>query len=99
MDVIVSRSGGLAGIRLVWKVQVDDRPDRDDWVLLLRGIPWDDVPPQPPEPDRYTYRIQCPPHDATLAERQLTGPWRVLVDRVRESTEPRPAGPSRPRTR
>ncbi|WP_394551594.1 protealysin inhibitor emfourin [Agromyces sp. MMS24-JH15] len=98
MDVIVSRSGGIAGIRLVWEVSVDDQPDRDDWVVLLAGIPWTAVPPAPPEPDRFVYRIVCEPHEATLAERQLIGPWRQLVDRVRETTDPRRAGPARPRS-
>ncbi|UOE44697.1 protealysin inhibitor emfourin [Agromyces larvae] len=99
MDVIVSRSGGLAGLRLVWEVAVDDRPDRDDWVLLIRRLPWQEVPPAPPEPDRFVYRIECAPHTATLAERQLTGPWRELVDRVQDATEPERRGPARPRTR
>ncbi len=88
MDVIVSRSGGLAGLRLTWEVRVDDQPDRDEWYLLIEEIPWGRPPPVPPEPDRFVYRIRCEPHEATLAERQLTGPWRELVDRVQETTEP-----------
>ena len=95
MDVIVSRSGGLAGLRLTWEVRVDEQPDADDWYVLIEAIPWSQPPPVPPEPDRYVYRIRCAPHEATLAERQLTGPWRRLVDRVQETTEPergRPGG-------
>ncbi|WP_425457625.1 protealysin inhibitor emfourin [Agromyces intestinalis] len=95
MDVIVSRSGGLAGLRLVWEVPVDERPDRDDWVLLIRRLPWNEVPPAPPEPDRFVYRIECSPHAATLADRQVTGPWRELVDRVQDATEPERRGPGR----
>jgi hypothetical protein len=91
MDVYVYRSGGLAGLRLTWHVEVDEQPDRDDWYVLIRRIPWTQPPPVPPEPDRYIYRIRCEPHEATLAERQLTGPWRELVERVRETTEPRPS--------
>ncbi|GAA4376419.1 protealysin inhibitor emfourin [Agromyces bauzanensis] len=94
MDVFVSRSGGLAGLRLVWHVHVDEQPDRDDWYLLIRQVPWEQVPPVPPEPDRYVYRIRCEPHEATLAERQLTGPWRRLVDRVQETSEPERARPA-----
>ena len=113
MDVIVSRSGGLAGLRLTWEVRIDEQPDADAWYVLIEEIPWSQPPPVPPEPDRYVYRIRCAPHEATLAERQLTGPWRRLVDRVQETTEPdrgRPATgasgdgrppptPSRPSTR
>lgn len=90
MDVIVSRSGGLAGLRITWQVRVDEQPDRDDWYLLIEEIPWGRPPPVPPEPDRFIYRIRCEPHEATLAERQLTGPWRRLVDRVQERAEPQP---------
>ncbi|ANJ27502.1 protealysin inhibitor emfourin [Agromyces aureus] len=38
-------------------------------------------------------------NEATLAERQLTGPWRQLVDRVRETTEPQREAPRAPRSR
>jgi hypothetical protein len=110
MDVIVSRSGGIAGLRLTWRVDVDTQPDPDRWYVLIREIPWDEAPPTPPEPDRYVYRIRCEPHEAaaqqqpgqsdaaaqareaTLAERQLTGPWRELFDRVREAAEPERGG-------
>ena len=94
MDVFVSRSGGLAGIRLTWHVRIDDQPDRDDWYLLIEEIPWSAPRPVPPEPDRFVYRIRCEPHEATLAERQLTGPWRQLVKRVQEVSEPERARPA-----
>ncbi|MFF2496251.1 protealysin inhibitor emfourin [Agromyces sp. NPDC058064] len=93
MDVIVQRSGGLAGSRLVWEVRVDEQPDPDEWYILIDEIPWSDAEPVPPEPDRFVYRIECPPNEATLAERQLTGPWRQLVERVQETTEPRRGDP------
>ncbi|WP_350347050.1 protealysin inhibitor emfourin [Agromyces sp. G08B096] len=99
MDVTVARSGGLAGLLLVWEVDLDRQPDRDAWKGLIDGLPWDEVRAVPPEPDRFVYRIRCEPHEATLAERQLTGPWRELVDRVREVSEPRRAAPGRPRAR
>ncbi|TYL52312.1 protealysin inhibitor emfourin [Agromyces mariniharenae] len=88
MDVIVSRSGGLAGLRLTWEVRVDEQPDAEAWYLLIEEIPWGKPPPVPPEPDRFVYRIRCAPHEATLAERQLVGPWRELVDRVQDASEP-----------
>jgi Emfourin len=94
MDVIVSRSGGLAGLRLTWEVRVEEQPDADEWYLLIREIPWSQARPVPPEPDRYMYRIRCESHEATLAERQLTGPWRTLVDRVKEASEPEHGRPS-----
>jgi hypothetical protein len=93
MLLSVSRSGGLAGLRLIWEVELDNQPDRDAWVGLIAELPWEQARPTPGEPDRYVYRIRCAPHDATLQERQLTGPWRDLVDRVRETAEPRRAKP------
>jgi hypothetical protein len=99
MDVIVSRSGGLAGLRLTWRVDIDDQPDADDWYLLIEEIPWAQPPPVPPEPDRFIYRIACPPREVTLAERQLTGPWRQLVKRVQDTAEPQRARPANERDR
>ena len=104
MDVEVVRSGGIAGLRLSWTVNVEDQPDPEEWVLLIERLPWSEASPAPLEPDRYVYRIRCEPHEATLAERQVTGPWRDLVERVRDVAEPERApggrstsGPRRPR--
>ena len=50
----------------------------------------------------HTDAPQTPPQAAaevTLAERQLTGPWRELVDRVRQTTEPQREAPRAPRAR
>ncbi|MET1015960.1 MAG: protealysin inhibitor emfourin [Leifsonia flava] len=119
MLVIVTRSGGFGGLRRTWSVLVDEQPDAAAWLVLLAELPWDDVPPQPPQPDRFVYVIRYerqsgapadldhthvhaptdrpdpPEREATLAEQQLQGPWRELVDRVRtaDSTtgpDPRP---------
>lgn len=83
MRVVVSRSGGIAGLLRVWEVRIDDQPDAPDWRELLATLPWDDTPQTAPEPDRYSYRIRCSPHEVVLAEPQVAGPWRELVDRVR----------------
>ena len=95
MDVIVSRSGGLAGLRLTWEVRVEEQPDPREWYLLIEEIPWSEARPVAPEPDRFVCRIRCEPHEATLADRQLTGPWRQLVDRVQETAEPLRRGSAR----
>lgn len=94
MRVTVSRTGGFAGIRATWEVHVEAQPDRAAWRELVESMPWDDVPPAPPEPDRHIYRIRCEKHEVVLAERQLRGPWRILVERVRERG--RPAAPPPP---
>lgn len=83
MKVIVSRSGGIAGIRLTWEVQVEEQPDAPRWEALLDHLPWDEVGESEPAADRFQYRIRCAPHEVVLAEPQVSGPWRELVDRVR----------------
>ncbi|MET0976929.1 MAG: protealysin inhibitor emfourin [Leifsonia sp.] len=111
MRVIVSRSGGIAGIRMSWQVRIEDQPDASDWFVLIRALPWDEVRPAPVSPDRFLYRIRLEQPDAaaqkvgepapaleepdfpaereaTLAEQQLDGPWRELVDRVRAADRP-----------
>ncbi|GAA3894746.1 hypothetical protein GCM10022381_40440 [Leifsonia kafniensis] len=90
MKVIVSRSGGIAGIRLTWEVQVEDQPDSSDWLALISTLPWRDSPRTAPQPDRFVYRIRCNAHDVELAEPDLAGPWRELVERVQRAHRPPP---------
>lgn len=104
MKVVVTRSGGFAGIRVSWQVVIDDLPDASDWFVLLRDLPWDQVAAQKPQPDRFVYRIRFEPptdaeppepeREATLAERQLTGPWRELVEKVQDADTPPDAAPA-----
>ena len=97
MKVQVWRSGGLLGRRVEWAVVVDEQPDPDQWYLLISELPWNEHPTENTMPDRYTYEIHCEPHEAVIAEQQLVGPWRELVDRVREA-DPNPQRP-RPESR
>jgi hypothetical protein len=82
MKVVVSRSGGIAGLRVTWDVQVDEQPDAAAWVQFLQELPWDEA-----APDRFVYRIRCAPHEVVLAEPQVNGAWRDLIDRVRAASE------------
>lgn len=91
MKVTVTRSGGIAGLTRRWEVVVDDQPDPQTWVVLIDRLPWSEAAPAPLQPDRYVYRIRCAPHEAVLAEQQVTGPWQELVDRVRDA-QPDPPG-------
>ena len=83
MRVIVSRSGGFAGLRMTWQLDVDEQPDAQEWRMLIRRLPWSEGRATAPQPDRFSYRICCEPHEVTLAEQHLDGPWRELVDRVK----------------
>ncbi|MET1052637.1 MAG: protealysin inhibitor emfourin [Mycetocola sp.] len=108
MKVTVTRSGGFAGLSRRWQVLIEREPDEEAWLGLLSTLPWDEVPRDAPQPDRYLYRINCEPDDgvspepreAVIPEQDLTGAWRELVDRVRERDEQerdrRPSHPSSP---
>lgn len=96
MDLAVTRLGGVAGVPTTWTVHIDDEPDAGAWHQLLQRLPWEQVRSQvahAPEPDRFTYRISCPPHAVVLTESRVEGPWRELIDRIRAaaSTQSRTA--------
>ena len=84
MRITVTRTGGFAGLTATWTVLVDEQPDPDSWRELVESLPWTHRPRTAPQPDRYVYRIQCSTRRVTLPEHALDGPWRELVDRVRE---------------
>ncbi|WP_208324034.1 protealysin inhibitor emfourin [Diaminobutyricimonas sp. TR449] len=86
MRITVTRSGGFGGLTRSWSIEISG--DEDEWRDLVAHLPWDEVHPAPPQPDRYVYRVRCARREATIPEQQLTGPWRELVDRVREAGDP-----------
>ncbi|BDZ53504.1 protealysin inhibitor emfourin [Agromyces marinus] len=91
MEVEVTRSGGFAGLRLTWTVQVEDQPDPEEWVLLVERLPWGRTPPVPAEPDRFEYRIRCTGETASAAappERAATQPEREATLAERQVTGP-----------
>jgi hypothetical protein len=88
MKVSVTRSGGFAGVSRTWAVTIDEQPDPDGWNSLLDRLPWSEGVSSAPQPDRYVYEIRYSRRRVTLPEQQLTGPWRELVDRVRNAETP-----------
>lgn len=93
--VTVVRTGGIAGIARRWHVEAPPA-DADFWVALVERCPWEqcrvDAAPQPGA-DRFMWEVAAArgAHErrAELAEQQVSGPWRDLIDAVREAT---PAG-------
>lgn len=86
MDVIVSRSGGFAGLRRVWRVDVEQQPDERAWRDLLGSLPWDSADGESPgRADRFVYEIRVQTHRVRLGETELDGAWRELVDRVKKA--------------
>lgn len=103
LSVSVERSGGFAGIVRRWVVTVVP-PDTDRWYALIDACPW----PQPAEPepwptaptapgaDRFCWTVSATAarerREASLSEQELDGPWRALVDAVREAGSTGAAG-------
>ena len=88
MKITITRSGGFAGLSRTWSILVDKQPDSDEWLSLVERLPWSSRPrATSPQPDRYSYRIQCSRRRVTLPEQSLDGPWRELVNRVQDRAE------------
>jgi hypothetical protein len=82
MHITVTRTGGFAGLRTERSVDTDGRPDAAEWEELVRTAGLDAAPASPPQPDRFTYRIDVDGRTVTVAEQDLTGPLHTLVQRV-----------------
>ncbi|WP_141880527.1 protealysin inhibitor emfourin [Homoserinimonas aerilata] len=87
MTITITRSGGFAGLTRVWTVQVDTRPDADEWHQLIERLPWQGDDAATGEADRYIYRVRCNERQTTIPETKLVGPWRELLDRVRDADD------------
>ena len=90
ITITVSRTGGLAGLSRTWTVTVsDDDSSEPRWQSLVDACPWDDWnsdnDASSQQRDRYVYLIVANSHRAEVAEQQLTGPWRTLLDSVKEA--------------
>ena len=83
----MSRTGGMAGMTRTWSVRVDDAADdRADWDALLAECPWGEPAPPTPGTDRFVYLVRAGDREARLGEAAVDGPWRRLVDRVRDAS-------------
>jgi len=91
--ITVTRSGGFAGLRRTWRAQADSSA-APQWRALLDECPWDAADPTRPLPpsgaDRFVWRVEArcgeEARAAALAEPDVQGPWRQLIDAVREAT-------------
>ncbi|WP_231819292.1 protealysin inhibitor emfourin [Microbacterium resistens] len=86
--VIVIRTGGIAGIPRRWRAM--PAPDEEErWISLVERCPWDAPDRDEPGADRFRWRIEARTpagrRERELPETQLDGPWRTLVDAVRQA--------------
>ena len=108
MIVVVVRSGGILGRSKRW-VAEPDASDADQWVTLIERCPWDEGSDaeHPTGADRFIWSIRATvPGERRRQEvpdAALDGPWRDLVDAVRETPgsrvevepSPQPGAPPR----
>jgi hypothetical protein len=93
--VTVTRSGGIAGIRRSWRAQAEeDAASR--WIARIEECPWDAVEQSRPAEgaDRFMWDVNArcgeEARRAELADSDVQGPWRELIDAVREEGTPVP---------
>jgi len=92
--VIVERTGGFAGLTRLWSVTAGH--DDATWTALVDACDWGEAgasraPGEPAGADRFcwtvTARTAAAERSASLAEHEVDGPWRALIDAVRSASE------------
>ncbi|MFT3798520.1 protealysin inhibitor emfourin [Microbacterium sp.] len=99
VEVTVTRTGGFAGLRREWHAE-PPASDAAEWVELIADCPWEETAPEPshepsPGADLFVWRIRarCATtagtvrHDAELHDPHVAGPWRTLIDAVRDAAD------------
>ncbi len=86
--VTVVRTGGFAGLSRRWHVEGGAASGLAD---IVERCPWeacDEVAAEPEGADRFTWSVSAvrgpEERHAELAEQDVDGPWRELIDAVRE---------------
>ncbi|MBD8605716.1 hypothetical protein IFT73_02510 [Aeromicrobium sp. CFBP 8757] len=85
--ITVARTGGFAGLRREWSIEVSAPHEAEHWRPIVEACPWDTTTASGAAPDGFVYDLRVAGHEAVVAERELEGPWRQLVDEVRRSAE------------
>ncbi|KQX68875.1 protealysin inhibitor emfourin [Angustibacter sp. Root456] len=84
--VRVERSGGFTGRQVARDVNLTELGDEDarSWQRLLSSGRLQRIEAARPQPDRFVYRVCCPPHDVdvTAAEHELPDDVRELLERT-----------------
>jgi hypothetical protein len=79
--ISVVRTGGLAGLRREWAVEVGAPDEAERWCPLIEACPWDSSGGVN-HPDGFVYDVRASRLEAQLTEHELDGPWLVLVEEV-----------------
>ena len=85
MMIDVVRTGGFAGLRRAWRVEVAPE-EADGWMPLIDACPWEEPPASAPGADRFSWEVAVAGGSchrrASLGDGDAAGPWRDLIDRV-----------------
>lgn len=82
----VARSGGFAGIKREWSIEVTESEQAQRWVRLIEACPWTDAGGDP-HPDGFIYAFHAADLEAVVPEQRLDGPWRTLADEVQRASD------------
>ncbi|MCD9197308.1 protealysin inhibitor emfourin [Aeromicrobium wangtongii] len=85
--ITVVRSGGVAGLRREWSVEVAAPQEADHWRPIVEACPWDEAS-HDQVPDGFVYDFRVADMEAVVTESDLDGPWRDLAEEVKRSTAP-----------
>lgn len=90
--VTVTRSGGIAGIRRSWRAEAGEE-EASRWIARIEECPWDAVRlGRVQGADRFMWAVDArcgeDERQAELADSDVRGPWRELIDAVREEGAP-----------
>lgn len=80
--ITVVRTGGFAGLRAEWSVEVSAPQEAEQWRPIIEACPWD-ADHETGHADGYVYDVRVADHAAVVPERDLDGPWLTLVEQVR----------------
>lgn len=80
--ISVVRSGGFAGLRREWTIEVNAAAEAQRWRPMIDACPWDEDA-SVGTPDGFVYSVRANDRTAVVPESRLDGPWRQLIDEVR----------------
>ena len=95
VSVTVTRSGGFAGLSRRWRAEAEGS-DAERWRALIEDCPWEAVAIVRDDTgaDRFVWRLDARcgerAREAELADAEITGPWRELIDAVKAAAVPSP---------
>lgn len=83
--ITVVRTGGFAGLRREWTIEVSAPEEAEHWRPIVEACPWD-THEDGGVPDGFVYDLRAADHNAVVPDNRLDGPWRQLVDEVQRTS-------------